>query len=173
MSRWKNWLAQLVKRPFFNRLMQIGIQLIVPKQRIGVGLVVFNQFDQVLLLKHVFHPHSPWGVPGGWLERGESPAAGAQRELWEETGLTAVIGPPILTTYEKTPAHIGISYLGWLQNGTLTLSSEILEAQWVDIDYLPHDLFPFTRQAIVQGYQLHQQLGFQANCAEEKLGWHE
>jgi len=28
-----------------------------------------------------------WGMPGGWLEPGESPAEGAARELWEETGI--------------------------------------------------------------------------------------
>jgi len=28
-----------------------------------------------------------WGMPGGWVERGESPAQGAARELWEETGI--------------------------------------------------------------------------------------
>lgn len=28
-----------------------------------------------------------WGFPGGWLEPGETPAEGASRELWEETGV--------------------------------------------------------------------------------------
>lgn len=137
------------------------VHLIVPKQRIGVGLVVFNEDDQVLLLKHVYHPNAPWGLPGGWLARHESPEQCALRELREETGLTAVIGPPIQTSYESNgPHHIGISYLGWDNGGTLQLSHEILEAQWVAMDTLPQ-MFPFTHHAIEKGYQLHQLLKHQ------------
>ena len=90
MSNWKQVAAQWVKRPFLQRLMILAVHLIVPKQRIGVGLVVFDEQDRVLLLKHVFHPKTPWGLPGGWLGRDESPEQCALRELMEETGLTAV-----------------------------------------------------------------------------------
>lgn len=31
--------------------------------------------------------YGTWGLPGGWLEHGESPFEGAVREVWEETGL--------------------------------------------------------------------------------------
>lgn len=30
---------------------------------------------------------SDWGMPGGYLEPGETPAQGAARELWEEAGI--------------------------------------------------------------------------------------
>lgn len=160
MSNWKQVAAQWVKRPFLQRLMILAVHLIVPKQRIGVGLVVFDEEDRVLLLKHVFHPKTPWGLPGGWLGRDESPEQCALRELREETGLTAVIGPPIQTTYENNgPNHIGISYLGWVNGGNLKLNNEILEAKWVEMDNLPK-MFSFTHHAIEKGYQLHQLLKF-------------
>ena len=68
-----------MRRPLMRKLMQLGILLTVPQQRIGVGVVVLDEIGRVLLLRHVFHPFAPWGVPGGWLHRHEDPAAGALR----------------------------------------------------------------------------------------------
>lgn len=135
--------------------MALGIRLLVPKQRTGVALVVFNSKDQLLLLKHVFHPQTPWGLPGGWLHRNESPAECARRELWEETGIAAEVGPPIQITYQPSPGHIGIAFLGWADGEPEALSGEILDAKWVELDNLPGNLYHFTHQAIEQGYQLH------------------
>ena len=120
----------------------------VPQQRVGVALVLLNEVEQVLLLHHVFHPVAPWGLPGGWLNRNEAPAVGGLRELREETGLTAVLGPVIHVTYETKPNHIGIFYLAWAEPGTLSLSAEIIEAKWCPVDQLPGGMFPYTRAAI-------------------------
>lgn len=38
------------------------------------------------------HVAGEWGLPGGGLDVGESPVAGAHREVWEETGQRIVIG---------------------------------------------------------------------------------
>lgn len=148
-------MARLVKRPFFRHLMGLGIRLVVPKQRTGVAAVIFNQNDELLLLKHVFRSTVPWGLPGGWLERKESPADCAKRELREETGLTVTIGPPIKTEYQPAPDQIVIAYLGWADGEPTALSGEILEAKWVALDNLPDELFHFAREAIEQGYRLH------------------
>lgn len=155
MKRWKHLLAKWVKWPPMRCVMAYCIRLFVPKQRAGVALVVFNSDDQLLLLKHVFHPASPWGLPGGWLHRNESPADCAKRELWEETGVEAKIGPPVQITYQPSPSHIGIAFLGWADGEPQALSGEILDAKWVELDNLPDSLYPFTRQAIENGYQLH------------------
>lgn len=124
-----------------------GIRLIVPRQRLGVTMVALDEQSRVLLLRHVFHPEYPWGLPGGWLGRNEAPAEGVMRELWEETGLTAVLGPTLLVRREDHPPHIGIAYLGYIQPGTITLSNEIIEAAWFDADDLP-PLYPFMADAI-------------------------
>ena len=100
------------------------------------------------MLKHVFHAHTPWGLPGGWLNRHESPAAGALRELKEETGLTAVLDTILFIESQGHPAHLGITYRGRTQSGPLTLSSEILEAGWFLPDDLPGPLQPLVEHAI-------------------------
>ena len=53
-------------------------------------VVVFNENREVLILKRSPGPHwmpEKWGLPGGHIEKGESPANAARREVMEETNL--------------------------------------------------------------------------------------
>lgn len=146
----KERLAWIMRLPLARNLLAFAVKLAVARHRAGVTLVCFNQSDQVLLLRHVFHPLTPWDLPGGWLERDESPADCVLRELREETGLTAQLGPVVRLTRETEPSHIVITYLGRL-NGSApkpVLSTEILEAHWFAPDELPKKIRPATRMAI-------------------------
>ncbi|MCP4358521.1 MAG: NUDIX hydrolase [Chloroflexi bacterium] len=147
-SSWKAKLARLMHIRGFQWLMRLGVFLTVPRYRVGVGVVLFDDRDRVLLLYHVFHPQMPWGVPGGWLNRREDPPAGALRELKEETGLTAVLEKALYVEYDPHPQHIGILYVGRVIPGHITLNNEILEARWFDLDNLPLLLAPGSRHAI-------------------------
>lgn len=125
-----------------------AIYLVVPRQRVGVAVAAVDDDGRVLLLRHVFHPAAPWGLPGGWLSRNENPADGARRELEEETGLTAELGPVIYVKYEPHPPHLEIAYLARLQPGRIHLSMEIIEAAWFAGDNLPAPLLPSTKRII-------------------------
>jgi 8-oxo-dGTP diphosphatase len=150
-------LAKIVRIPFVRQLMVWGIMTVVARHRVGIGVVLFNQHRQVLLLRHVFHPEIPWGIPGGWLNRDEDPAEGALRELREETGLTAVLGPILLMKREKYPSHLGMAYLAYQAEGSLQLSGEIIEAKWTDLDDLP-TLLSFNKNAIEEAAVLYDNL---------------
>jgi 8-oxo-dGTP diphosphatase len=144
---WKRQIARLVRWPLGHHLLALGVNLVTVRHRIGVAAVVLDDSGRVLLLNHVFHPAVPWGLPGGWLERDEAPATAVLRELREETGLTAVLGPVIHMTREARPPHVGIAYLAHSAQGDLRLSPEIIDAAWFAPNALP-PLLPFVRQAI-------------------------
>ncbi len=145
---WKRIMARLMYLPGMAWAMRLGVKIIVPRHRIGVALVALDEENRIFLLRHVFHPAAPWGLPAGWLERKESPADGILRELREETGLTAVLGQPLSIDYSDTANHIGIVYTGQIQSGKLQLSAEILDARWFPVDQIPDDILPFTRDII-------------------------
>lgn len=151
---WKEGLARLVRRRPLNGLVAWGVRLTIPRQRVGVALVTFNENEEILLLRHVFHTANPWGLPGGWLGPNESPAQGLIRELREETGRALFVGPPVHATHESPPSHIVLAYLGWLQPGPMRLNAEIIEARWFPVDRLPQPLWPFTNEAIAAGLSL-------------------
>lgn len=141
-------MARVVRWPYMQRLMVLGIRAIVPRHRIGIAVVALNGEGQVLMLKHVFHPYAPWGLPGGWLDRGESPRRGALRELREETGLSARLGQVLHISRQPDPDAVNIAFLACELEGEMQLSSEIIDARWFAADALPEPLFVFTRDAI-------------------------
>jgi 8-oxo-dGTP pyrophosphatase MutT (NUDIX family) len=69
--------------------------------RRAARVVLVDRADRTLLLRggDPARPHLHWWfTPGGGLDDGESPAAGAARELFEETGLRvepADLGDPV------------------------------------------------------------------------------
>jgi ADP-ribose pyrophosphatase YjhB (NUDIX family) len=141
----------MARRWPFSDLMAWGIRLVVPRQRVGVALVAFNAQEEVLLLRHVFHTATPWGLPGGWLGRNEAPVDCLARELREEIDRPVVIGPPIHVAHETRPPHLILAYLGWIQPGVMRFNAEILEGRWFAPERLPHPLWPFTERAIAVG----------------------
>jgi 8-oxo-dGTP diphosphatase len=147
-SQRKEHLASIVRLPLMRHLLGIAIKLFVPRHRTGVLVICFDDQQRILMLRHVFHPGTPWGPPGGWLGRRESPADCALRELNEETGLTADLGKVIHLSFEL-PDQIMIAYTAYVHAvGPMELSSEIIEAGWFHPDSLPQPLYTFVKEAV-------------------------
>lgn len=53
--------------------------------RVAAGALFLDDQDRVLLVHPTYK--DTWDIPGGYVERGESPAAACRRELKEELGL--------------------------------------------------------------------------------------
>jgi 8-oxo-dGTP pyrophosphatase MutT (NUDIX family) len=102
----------------------------------GVVGVIFDKQGRVLLVEHVFHPYAPWGLPGGWVDRGESPAETVQRELFEELQLSIEVGP-ILMVETEYGNHLDFAYLCYSDGQVGKLSGELLDYGWYALDNLP------------------------------------
>jgi 8-oxo-dGTP diphosphatase len=62
-----------------------------------VGVICLRG-DEVLLIRRGQAPRKgDWSLPGGRIEPGESEEAAALRELAEETGVSATLGPKVAT----------------------------------------------------------------------------
>jgi len=65
--------------------------------RVAVGAIVFKD-NKVLLVRRGKPPAEDlWAIPGGAVEIGESLSAAAEREIFEETGITIRALEPVYT----------------------------------------------------------------------------
>ncbi len=118
----------------------LAMNLLLPRFRMAVGGLVFNEQGHVLLFKHTYRKF-PWGIPAGGLEPGEQPADGIVREFHEETGLT-IYPERILLAYNSPYfQHVSLLYLCKIVAGEFRESAEISEIQYFDVDHLPPMLF--------------------------------
>jgi len=55
--------------------------------RIGVGIIVLNNFNQVFVGKRKDNPNDKWQMPQGGIDKDESFRNAMKRELFEETSI--------------------------------------------------------------------------------------
>jgi 8-oxo-dGTP pyrophosphatase MutT (NUDIX family) len=118
----------------------------------GVVGVVFNASGEVLLVEHVFHPYTPWGLPGGWVDNREDPARTLEREMLEELQLSVEVGPVLLVKVDYGN-HIDLAYVCRPMSPIGKLSHELLDYRWVSINALPN-LHSFHHRAITRALDL-------------------
>lgn len=70
----------------------------LPAKRMGVGVVFTDDAGRVLLVRPTYRPE--WLVPGGIVERNESPQEACHREVGEELGLDLPIGDLLCLEYK-------------------------------------------------------------------------
>lgn len=117
-----------------------GVRFTQPRFQVTAGAVVTNEEGRVLLLKHVFRPGSGWGVPGGFLEKGEQPEDAIRRELLEETGLELESVELVFIRTHRKPARVEIIYRCRARGEVAARGYEIKSAGWFAPSQLPEDL---------------------------------
>lgn len=107
--------------------------------RFLVGLigVVLNERRELLVLKHSYRPELPYGLPSGWLEKGESLADSFRREVREECGLDVSVGRVLHVEARERPTRIDIWLLCDLEGGQFRPSDEVTEGGFFPRDALP------------------------------------
>jgi ADP-ribose pyrophosphatase YjhB (NUDIX family) len=74
-----------------------------------VGAVCALEHDGRLLFLR--QPHRPgWSLPGGLLDRGETPAQAVVREVREETGLEVEVGVPLTTQVNPRVRRVDVIF---------------------------------------------------------------
>jgi 8-oxo-dGTP diphosphatase len=98
---------------------------------VGTVAVIRDDAGRVLVAKHTYRVGRPWGLLGGWVRRGEDPAATIVREVREETGLDVVVVAPVAVRREN-PAHLTIIYAARFRGGTFRASGEVSEIRFLE-----------------------------------------
>lgn len=125
-----------------------------------VGAIVLDGEGRLLLIRRGTAPgKGQWSLPGGRVEAGESDAQALVRELAEETGLEAAVGP--LVGCVRRPAPDGGTYeirdyACIVHGGVLRAGDDAEDARWIapellaDLD-LTHGLLDALREWNVPG----------------------
>ena len=58
--------------------------------RKGVGIILLNKSNQILVGKRIDNPSSFWQMPQGGVDQNENLFDAAKRELYEETGVVSI-----------------------------------------------------------------------------------
>jgi ADP-ribose pyrophosphatase YjhB (NUDIX family) len=116
--------------------------------RVGVGAVVLDDADRVLLVRRGRAPsQGKWSLPGGLLHLGERLEEAVVREVAEECGLQiqvlgvcgvidrVVLGDPAEPGgAARVQYHwVIVDYLATVAGGTLQAGTDADEARWVDL----------------------------------------
>lgn len=133
-----------------------------PVPLIGIGAVIFNN-NEVLLIKRNQAPASGlWSVPGGKMEAGESMTEACQREVLEETGLK-IHTKSVLAVVERRLEgfhYVIIDFLAVLmpdQDIEPVAETDVAEARWVRINKISeYDLVEGLSVIIERAYQIEQ-----------------
>ena len=114
---------------------------------VAVGVVCLRPPGEVLLIRRAKPPNAgAYSLPGGKLEFGETLAAGALRELAEETGVTAELLGLIDVVdglFDRAPDgqpsthYVLVDYAARWTGGTPTAGDDAAEAAFVALERLP------------------------------------
>ena len=128
----------------------MAVRRVAPSFTVGSMCVIERSDGRVLLIRHLYRKR--WGIPGGLLQRHETPADAARREVAEEVGLDVeLVGEPVVNV-DARPRRVDVVFRARLVNDrdadTARASSvEVVEARWFDPTHFPELQFE-TAQAI-------------------------
>src|SRR5438132_478684 len=147
----RDW-SKRVMAAVYRRLpvsLRRGIVLMTQSRfTVTAGAVVTDEAGRVLLLKHVFRPGSGWGVPGGFINKGEQAEDAARRELREEIGLELDrVELAFVRTVEQVN-QLEIIFRCSASGTPRPRNIEIQRVDWFELDELPQAQHQTIKRAL-------------------------
>lgn len=129
-----------------------------PTHTIGVGAVVINDNNELLMVRDRIHTSSSlYKLPGGMLEHAEEFSKTVEREVYEETGIVAtmdkVVGFLNSHPFMYNKSNIYAIFQLTAQNIEINIQDthEIEEAIWMDVDeFFTHEKMSIFQKKIVR-----------------------
>jgi ADP-ribose pyrophosphatase YjhB (NUDIX family) len=133
-----------------------------PTPFVGGDAAIINDQGQILLIQRA--DNQKWAMPGGALEVGETPAAGVEREAFEETGVrcqaVTLIGIFDSRLYSSASRH-HLYHVVFLCRplalddlGRGSHRQEVSNVQWFAQDDLPQDLDPGHAARVPEAFRV-------------------
>lgn len=143
-------IAGLYVLPRWLRI--LVVRTVSPTYTVGAMCCIEDGEGRVLLVRQPYR--AGWGMPGGFLKRGETPEACAVREVREEVGLEVeLVGPPQLVIDERARGVEAVFRARAVRAGDLAhvgpVSAELIETGW-----FPHDGLPALQKETARAIDL-------------------
>lgn len=128
-----------------------------PNVRVGIGVVILNNKNEVLLgLRNASHGSGEWSFPGGHLEFGETVFETAKREVKEETDLD-VNEFELISVFDEmryiesdNKHYLNVSVTAKYNGGEFkNMEPHKFERwEWFPLDNLPENMFEPSEDAL-------------------------
>lgn len=138
---------------------QRAVRVITPSYTLGAQARLTRDDGRILLVKAAYRWR--WGMPGGLMNVGESPADAVVRETLEETGLEITLVNEPMVLVETDMQRVNFIYNAVLAPGVdpdvlRPQASEILEVGWFDPDDLPETIPDLSGEVILRHRDQHE-----------------
>jgi ADP-ribose pyrophosphatase YjhB (NUDIX family) len=115
--------------------------------------VLVEHNGNILLVQRANEPYRGlWTLPAGFVNGGEDPAKAAERECWEETGLTVrvirVLDVVAGKEHERG-ADFVIAFQAEIIQGKLTAGDDAADAKWFPRNEMPALAFRATKKILL------------------------
>ena len=121
---------------------------------VTVAAMLFDDHGRILLLEHVFRADAGWGVPGGFIKKGENPETALRRELREEIDIEIDDVKILFTRTLGTLKQVEIYFRARVVGEPKPSSFEIKSARWFAVDELPAELSNDQRRLVERAISL-------------------
>jgi 8-oxo-dGTP pyrophosphatase MutT (NUDIX family) len=126
-------------------------RFVASKSGIRGARIILVDERRVLLVSHWYAPWV-WTLPGGGVNKNETPEQAAIREASEETGLKVRSIAGLIGVYKGKWGRgdkVAVFYTGDFGGSlSLTPNLEIMSRSWFDIDHLPEEVSGANRKRI-------------------------